>query len=126
MLTKSLVVTLRELLLNLKEEVNRDLLPRTGICSEVYKRLIKAEVVEYRAHATVDEWMRNTWGRWSKYSGSDSFPIPAESCIGDQSDAAQNLAAYNYRNSYKWSGMYLKLRLELIDFLLEELEKEID
>lgn len=52
--------------------------------------------------------------RWAKYSGNYTYPIPG-GCEGFHQ--AQ-------RNSCLWEGEQLELRMELIQFCLDELEKE--
>ena len=58
--------------------------------------------------------------KWSKFSGSTAFPVPCPK-------GGDPVSAF-FRSSDKsamWKGKYGQLRLELLDFLIEELEKEL-
>jgi hypothetical protein len=56
--------------------------------------------------------------RWPKYSGHIAYPVPS-------------IDMYSSRSQYElsgdmWAGEYGKLRMELLDFIIEELIKELD
>lgn len=55
---------------------------------------------------------------WPKYSGDPDCPIP--SLNTDETPFGNYISSAGER----WKGEYLNLRLELIDFVIKELEKD--
>ncbi len=91
-------------LVSLKEEIPDTCL---GICWNV------SYLVGYR----IDNWIDKKVIKWSKFSGSNLWPVP---CPKGKSPHTAFMVAANV-----WTGKYGQLRYELLDFLIDELTKEI-
>lgn len=79
-----------------------------GICGE-FDRC-------YRGDAVYGSFeLRRLFRLWPKYSGDVVYPIPG------------SYQAYRFAKKYgsMWSGEYGKLRKELLNFMIEQLEKEL-
>jgi len=91
-------------LVSLKEEI-----PNTcfGICWNT------CHLLGYR----IDNWIDQKVVKWSKFSGNKIWPVPhpKKGCP---------IVAF-MRSENAWDGDYGQLRYELLDFLIEELTKEI-
>jgi len=99
-----------EILKELKEGVIYE--PSCGICFQV--------VTQTEFHAT--PIMEELFERWPKYTGSIAYPICTNKRIGgsDQYDNAKEKGTM-------WSNTpYGKARKELVNFMIEELEKELN
>mgnify|MGYP006899689631 CR=1 FL=1 len=59
---------------------------------------------------------------WPKFSGMRSYPVP----IGDPNVTDISAAAYFMEAENMYIGDYGKLRIELIDYLIEQLEANVD
>ena len=57
--------------------------------------------------------------KWPKYSGDIAYPVPSPN--GKETP----MYAYNYSDNL-WTGEYGQLRYELLDFLIEELNKAVE
>ena len=92
-------------LVSLKEHV-----PDTyvGICCNVW--LVCGEDAE--------DWICAVAQHWAKFSGDGKHPVP-------HPDFTCPVAAYQLVRD-NWTGEYGQLRYELLDFLIEELTKEIE
>lgn len=55
---------------------------------------------------------------WPKWSGDGTYPVPAPTCHQEKPDSH----CWAYCHLPKWQGEYGQLRMELLDFLIEELE----
>ena len=91
-------------LISLKEGVPETCL---GICCNI------GYLVGYR----IDNWIDEKVVKWSKFSGNKRWPVP---CPKNGSPKEVFCCTPNL-----WVGKYGKLRYELLDFLIEELTKEI-
>jgi hypothetical protein len=81
---------------------------RIGICTRVNDRVL----------------LRRLFPLWPKYSGLHNFPVPSADADGDPCDAymeADSAEMWNRKTS-----RYAALRWELLEFLIETLEREID
>lgn len=69
-------------------------------------------------HKDYRDYLRNKWENWDKFSGNRTFPVP---CEGVSPSAAYTAV------QYKWdsSSQYGRDRRELLDFLIEEVKKDI-
>ena len=92
-------------LIGLKEHVPET---RIGICSNI------GCILDYR----VDDWIDQRVVKWGKFSGNKTWPVP---CPKNGSPKEAFCCTPNL-----WTGKYGKLRYELLDFLIEELTKEIE
>lgn len=54
---------------------------------------------------------------WSRYSGNPHFPVPAP-----DGGCPKNF----FNNNHKWSGEYGQLRLELIGYLIQKINEELN
>lgn len=80
---------------------------RRGICEEFSRH--------YRADGHCGEDLRRLFKLWPKFSGHSVYPVP-----GGYTDFWR--AAGTRR---MWSGEYGNLRKELLNFMIEQLEKEL-
>lgn len=81
-----------------------------GICSNV-SDAIDVPSNKYARH----------YKTWSKYSGNEYFPIPHP--FNSNIDSCR----FYFDASYpRWQGKSKELRLELIDFIIEEVTKELE
>lgn len=78
-----------------------------GICGEVSKRGGYNPVIMPE--------LQRLFSLWPKYSGDQTFPIPG-------GYVAYQSAAWS---TAMWSGEYGALRKELLNFMIEQLEKEL-
>jgi hypothetical protein len=62
-------------------------------------------------------WIVRTARRWGKYSGDPRYPVPSPFWLFTPKWAFDHFK--------KWSGRYGSLRMELLEFLLEESWKEL-
>ena len=92
-------------LVSLKEHV-----PDTyvGICCNVW--LVCGQDAE--------DWISAVAQRWVGFSGNGKYPVP-------HPDFTCPVAAYQLVMD-NWEGEYGQLRYELLDFLIEELTKEVE
>ncbi len=79
-----------------------------GICGEFHRYYHGAA-----AYGSSELW--RLFRLWPKYSGSIDYPIPG------------SYQAFWFAQKYgsMWSGEYGKLRKELLNFMIEQLEKEL-
>lgn len=76
---------------------------------------ICGEIGPHRACFDKRGGLRRLFGLWPKFSGNSTFPVPG-------GEEAFRLAAGTKR---MWSGEYGQLRKELLNFMIEQLEKEL-
>jgi len=106
---------LLEALLVVKDKQIKGLLSSSkyGLCYQL--SLILVNDLDY----LIDALFR----KWPKFSGHNAYPVP------DPNQPDSLIAAkliYSEGEFSKWSGAYGALRIELLDFLISELEKEIE
>lgn len=92
-------------LISMKDEVPDTCL---GICWNIRC------LVGYR----IDNWIDQKVVKWGKFSGDIAWPVPCPK------NGSPKEAFLHIRNL--WEGKYGQLRYELLDFLIEELTKEIE
>lgn len=118
--------TLDELLSKLKQvrflmKIGIGRLSTHGICYWIYESICdstKGHKVKF-----------DIWQSWEHYSGCKQFPVPASKERSwrkqfnneDFSPMREATNAY-YEASFKWLGEYGKLRIELIDYMIESLD----
>ena len=108
-----------ELLLEALKHVKNQPQKDGGICANVEGYLYdKYQDDSFNVAETIGKLSQ----KWPKWSGSLTYPVPIP----------ENLVTSTVRTSYwafcflpKWEGEYGALRLELLDFLIEELENEL-
>ena len=65
-------------------------------------------------------WLRYQFPKWPKYSGNPEYPVPATQ-VGETGDSQY----IGTRNLYNPGTEYGRLRLELLDFLIEQAKGEL-
>ena len=90
-----------------------------GICVNVENYIY--EHFPQSHHICVDEIIGVLARQWPKYSGCDTYPVPAPKKYQQKPDP--HCWAFCYLPN--WQGEYGDLRRELLDFLIEELENEL-
>lgn len=100
---------LLEILLKIKQQVPKEC---KGICDNV-DLFYPNELTDQLAA----DWLATKFCEWPLFSGDIDFPVPSlDSCSAD----TMYLVTENY-----WTGDYGELRYELLDFLIQELTKEL-
>lgn len=97
-----------------------------GICKNVGGYVSNLPNYSSELGGKVQTLLIHTYQNWPKYSGDFSYPVPVPSDLPN-SDIGINVTpgmAYNYAGNY-WAGEYGQLRMELLDFLISELENQI-
>ena len=108
-----------ELLLEALKHLKGDSQKCGGICANVEDYIYS----EYKEDPSdVAKTIGEMAQKWPKWSGSLNYPVPVP----------EKLVKSNVHTSYwafgflpKWQGEYGQLRMELLDFLIEELENEL-
>lgn len=93
--------------------------PNTGLCKNV--RVAMGVDWLSKEWEQVASWMHRAYPKWPKYSGNVTFPVPGGANIYDFHREHQPIGSMWDRNTE-----YGRLRLELLDFLIEQLESEIE
>ena len=97
-----------------------------GICGNIEHKVINAIEVKFPEYAfDNDENFMNLWRIlkeafyiWPKFSGDADYPI---------NDPHEIETPYNvYTQNHKWIGEYGALRFELLDHVIDFLEREIE
>ena len=78
-----------------------------GICSEFNRH--------YHGCFDKSEDLRRLFRLWPKFSGCAVYPVPGSGAAFSRAVSTKRL----------WSGEYGKLRKELLNFMIEQLEKEL-
>lgn len=126
LLKKTIIKVLQDIL------KGKTLEPEMGLCSNVGVALGREfGHTKSMLDASLDLWIsiqEKLYSAWPKYSGSESFPVPApKDFTWDKSSTRRTTpygAAYSVLPMYE--GEYGKLRLELAQFLVNELKLEIN
>lgn len=106
---------LLEALKDLKNQQGKD----GGICANVEGYLHdKYRDDAFHAAEVIAEMAQ----KWPKWSGSLTYPVP---CPENLVTSAHHTSYWAFGFLPKWEGAYGALRLELLDFLIEELENEL-
>lgn len=111
-MSKELRQTYRALL-KLREAVKDGRQLRSGICGNL-------------VHLGGDESLiRGYFHRWPKFSGNRYYPVPSPTG-GKAADYYDNCVGWRAwpHGLVRWEGAYGALRIELLDFLIEEIGKE--
>ena len=98
---------------------------RVGICGNIDHKVTNARGVKFPGYVidaeqiNMNSWriLRRAFCTWPKFSGDADFPID---------DPYEIEEAHNvYARLPKWTGAYGKLRWELLDHIINFIEKEI-
>lgn len=93
--------------------------PNTGLCNNV--RVATGVGWLSDEWGCVANWMREAYPKWPKYSGDLVFPVPGGANAYDFHMVHQPAGSMWDRNTE-----YGQLRWGLLDFLIEQLESEIE
>ncbi|ASD52155.1 hypothetical protein KNT64_gp203 [Pseudomonas phage PspYZU05] len=119
---------------------------KPGICYNAsvhvcinFKKLksVKYGLGENLVNRIASEIMSNLFTEWEFYSGNPLYPVPRRKDLAKnlaEGEEAINLAYTDAEQAYdgvfwapgtdhRWEGEYGRLRIELLDFLIESLEK---
>ena len=83
-----------------------------GICYNLYQTLD----IPIKELYKVDEKLFSIFPKWEHYSGDKEFPVPCP-------EGGDPEMAYDVKNV--WAGKYGEYRYKLLDFLIQEFEKEL-
>ena len=96
-----------------------------GICGNIERKVKNARDVKFPGYvidveSIMNPWrtLRRTFCTWPKFSGDTDFPINDPNEIETADDA--------YARLPKWTGAYGALRFELLDHVIDFIEKEIE
>lgn len=98
----------------------------TGICDAVIHAVRSGRVSEVAR--LVAEEIKPLSEKWSKFSGCPAYPIPDPYCTDDDGTYEAREIFYAASDEEKmWDANteYGKLRLELLDFCIKQLEQEL-
>lgn len=87
-----------------------------GICSNL-EELQAAGAVSYATRRRIKAMMR----RWPEYSGEPNYPVPGIAAY----DMCPEITYDDIRLGEYWSGEYGGNRIRLVNFLIRELEQEL-
>lgn len=133
-------VSKAELVSALKKLVQGQLLDATeGICDNLEDTLLIQVECNPDTRAVYNGtlvylWMRGVVTNWPKWSRDSTYPVPNPNPVANaEAEAEADHEADGFttaRDAYwqiadKWEGEYGELRLELVNFLIEELEHEL-
>lgn len=105
---------------------------RMGICDNIYN-VMDDLFGESESWVIPDEdgieidifiWIQQVAQKWPKWSGDIHYPVPVPANMGLpelKAGVHTPIDAYQYFPNL-WEGAYGALRMELLDFLIEELE----
>ena len=106
-----------------------------GICDNIYSVMDdlfgenKSWVMENPEGFEIDlyMWVQQVAQKWPKWSGDITYPVPvpvpANMGLAELKAGVHTpMDAYHYFHNV-WEGAYGELRMELLDFLIEELEQ---
>ena len=91
--------------------------PNYGICDQI-RRIIGRR--KFEKHSYI---LSMYWVKWKHYSGDIFYPVPGPH-PGLSAFDSFSLASTGEGSWRFWGGPYGKLRLDLLNFLIDELEKE--
>lgn len=101
---------------NLRDRVNAGDYPRHGICLSI------EDALPFNRGPHIRDWMQLTMHNWPHAErGKDrdnGFVVPAVDCANAEAEYMHNL-----NNETMWTGTYGNLRRNLLDFLIEEVDK---
>jgi hypothetical protein len=114
--------------------------PVYGLCTNVWCGLDKEfESSPPMQQSAADAWhevQEVMYPKWPKYSGHDGFPVPATAKFKARTDTGnlqhipsliKKPAVRQYAHEeFKYGGEYGELRLELAQFIVNELKLEIN
>ncbi|ASD52158.1 hypothetical protein KNT64_gp206 [Pseudomonas phage PspYZU05] len=89
-----------------------------GLCHHLSKRIETPKSLDTYRKDLILYIIRDMVSLWPKYSGSKSYPIPSVT------EGHNHIMVFNYLPL--WEGAYYTLRVELLDFIIECLEKNND
>lgn len=78
----------------------------------------------YLVRSTSIEYLMDIAKKWPKYSGNPHYPVPFPNSISEKNATEQAEHAYELTDSL-WVGEYGKLRRELLNFLIQNIEDKI-
>jgi hypothetical protein len=117
MFKKAIVKVLQDIIEGNMEE------PIYGLCTNVWCGLdIAFESSPPMRESAADAWhelQEVMYPKWPKYSGYEGFPVPA-------TEGYQDAGTQYTLTEFKYSGEYGELRLELAQFIVNELKLEIN
>lgn len=106
--------------------------PHMGICDNVYHVMddlfgqSDCWVIPAEDGVEIDVfmWIQETAQKWPKWSGDINYPVPVPTNMGLaelKAGVHTPMDAYHHFHNV-WEGAYGQLRMELLDFLIQELE----
>ena len=127
-MSKNMHQMLLQGLKQLKVEVPQ---PRMGICDNIYNAMDdlfgenKSWVIPAEdGEIDIFMWIQQVAQKWPKWSGDTHYPVPCPTNMGLpelKAGVHTPMDAYHHFHNV-WEGAYGALRMELLDFLIEELE----
>lgn len=115
-MTKDDARQLSTILHKLRDRVNAGDYPRHGIC------LSLEDEMPFSRGLYIRDWVQLTMHDWPRAEpGQDhnnGFVVPAVDCANAEAEYMHNL-----NNGTMWTGTYGDLRRNLLDFLIEEVDK---
>lgn len=107
----SKIVLVQNTLKEIKMDVMRDPPKRNSICVMYYD-------MSYESLVNDLDFCGISWTGWPKYSGNFWYPVP----LGDLNPQT---VFYKIELNDFWEGRYGSNRMELLDWLIEQLEKKL-
>lgn len=96
----------------------------TGLCDAVIY-VVRSGRVFGVARNVVGE-LKPLFVKWPTFSGHNAFPVPDPDCNDDDGTfEAREIFFAESEEDRMWAGEYGQLRLELLDFCIEQLELEL-
>lgn len=92
-----------------------------GICGNIYSKVYNNENVNYGKLSVI---LIHYFEKWPEFSGNVSYPVPDPNSSTENREYEANLIFDKSSDDELWEGEYGKLRLELLDFIIAEMEKE--
>lgn len=123
---KLILEALKELKVFVKQvETNSSITHNTfseskGICENVIRAFSNNATTRYYENYAIVHRLKAHFITWPKFSGDRAYPVPSE-CIGES-----GCSIYNRVHDNMYIGEYGKLRMELIDYLIEQFEAKVN
>lgn len=100
-----------------RRDVRKDLIkgkkPRQAICALV---IDEGGSPKYREH------LEELWPKWPRFSGLTSYPVPSTNLYLRASD----MYIEAWENGKLWSGKYGRLRIKLLNWVIDHLEEKVN
>ena len=115
---KQELIEILSVLKTIKDNIDKRLYPATGLCNEfqrVYGTKLYTCMIKYRI----------IFAKWEYYSGKYNFPVP-DPARKQNAEREHDAEAIYWNTPDRYIGEYGKLRMQLLDWLIEQFEAKLN